>query len=397
MKSDSFESSQVAEGSFKAGGSTTINDAGKSMESAPDSRIGRSSLDPDSVKGNIENYIGSVEIPVGLARPLLFNGEFATGEIAAPIATTEGALVASISRGAKLLSLSGGVRTQVLNKRMLRVPVFRMKGIPEAMRLADFLRESLPRLQALAGQTTRHGRLITIEPVIEGRLVHAQFIYDTEDAAGQNMTTVCTDITCQSVLAELKKMNLEVEFFAIDGGLSGDKKVNHLSFLEGRGTRVTAEAHINNELLKDIMKVDADALLNYTYIGCSALYLNGSIGANINFANLIAGIFTATGQDIACVHESSLGLFKVERAPGGIYVSVLLPALIVGTVGGGTGLPAQQEALAMMGCAGAGKSRRLAEIIAGYCMALDLSTMSALVHGSFAAAHDRLGRNRPGK
>jgi len=181
----------------------------------------------------------------------------------------------------------------------------------------------------------------------------------------------------------------------IDSGLSGDKKVNFKSFIEGRGTKVVAEAFIPGDILQRVMKVSPHELVTYYTSGLAALIQAGSIGSNINVANTIAAIFTATGQDIACVHESSLANLFLEEHDGGVYATMMLPSLIVGTVGGGAGLPMQSECLKIMDCFGAHKSTRFAEIIGGFCLALDLSTMAALVNGTFVKAHERLGRNRP--
>ncbi|HEY7513553.1 MAG TPA: phosphotransferase, partial [Vicinamibacteria bacterium] len=187
---------------------------------------------------------------------------------------------------------------------------------------------------------------------------------------------------------------MPLESFLIEGAMSGDKKVTFQSFISGRGTRVTAECFLDASVLSHVLRVTPEQVLKAHERGVAAAMRAGMIGYNVNAANLVAGIFTATGQDIACVHESSLAQLHVERADGGLYASFLLPGLIVGTVGGGTHLPRQNDCLRLMDCAGPGKVARLAEIVAGYCLATDLSTMCAITGGQFVAAHERLGRNR---
>ena len=357
-----------------------------------------SHLSAHRLAGNIENHIGGVEVPVGLAGPLLFNGRNAQGEIYAPFATSEGALVASASRGALLLSESGGVTTRTIAQRMIRVPLFVMNSLDSALFFSDWLKSHVPELQAAVAKVSHHAMLSSVDITLSGRVVHASFVFSTGDAAGQNMTTAATWHACQWALSQARHFRgVSVENFFIDSGLSGDKKVNYKSFLEGRGTRVIAEAFIPGETLQRIMKITPDQLVAYFNSGMAALIQAGAIGSNINVANTIAGMFVATGQDIACVHESSLAIFHIEKTDHGVYTSMHLPALIIGTVGGGSSLPAQAECLKIMGCYGQNKVARLAEIIAGYCLALDLSTISALVGGTFVKAHERLGRNRPVK
>jgi NADP-dependent 3-hydroxy-3-methylglutaryl-CoA reductase len=355
-----------------------------------------SQLVAQRLTGNIENHVGGVEIPVGLAGPLLFRGGSAKGYIYAPFATSEGALVASASRGAQLLTESGGVATRTISQRMNRIPMFTMNSLDAAIFFADWLKEHVDEMQQVVSKVSRHARIINIDVTLTGRFVHASFVYATGDAAGQNMTTAATWHACQWALNQIQYFpDIAVENFLIEAGLSSDKKVNYKSFLDGRGIRVIAEAFITEEKIRSIMKISSDDLVRYFASGLAAMAQAGTIGANVNVANTIAAIFVATGQDIACVHESSLATLHIEKTEAGVYASMHIPALIVGTVGGGSGLPQQSDYLKMMGCAGPNKAARLAEIIAGYCLALDLSTASAVVNGAFVKAHERLGRNRP--
>jgi hydroxymethylglutaryl-CoA reductase (NADPH) len=356
--------------------------------------LGQVALSPETLTGNIENLIGAVEVPIGLAGPLWFRGDKVSGRVYAPMATTEGALVASATRGAIALSRSGGVTTQVLCQQMTRVPLFVLSDLHSAVRFADFVRSRVPEIREHALRVSRHAQLISIEPALMGHMVNVRFVFDTADAAGQNMTTSCTWHACQWLLQQIELEALPLEGFLIEGAMSGDKKVTFESFLSGRGTRVTAECVLDPSVLSHVLRVTADELLKTHERALAGSVQSGMVGYNINVANVVAAIFTATGQDIACVHESSLAQLHLEKAACGVYASVLLPSLIVGTIGGGTHLPRQNECLQIIDCEGPGKSARLAEIIAGYCLATDLSTMSAVAGGQFAAAHDRLGRNR---
>jgi NADP-dependent 3-hydroxy-3-methylglutaryl-CoA reductase len=354
-------------------------------------------LDASTLDGNIENYAGTLTIPVGIAGPLLLLSPHGQEEVYAPIATTEGALVASATRGARAISLSGGARTTVIRQKMNRVPMFEFENAFQAADFATWVQSLFPEIQNLIKKYSRHSQLLEIEPKYFGRSVHLRFSYGTKDAAGQNMTTICTWNACKWLLEMAENLpNFGLTHFVLDGGLSADKKTAFSSVINGRGTEVLAEAVIKGDILKQTLKIDVDTLIHRMGLAKSSRLHSGMMGWNINVSNMIAGIFAATGQDIACVHESSLAEFHLEpqisNGQKDLYICLHLPCLIVGTVGGGTRLPVQKEMLEMLNCYGDGKVERLAQIIAGYCLALDLSTGCALAGGQFADAHSRLGR-----
>jgi NADP-dependent 3-hydroxy-3-methylglutaryl-CoA reductase len=359
--------------------------------------VGATSLDPRKLVSNIENFVGSVEIPIGLAGPLWFNGEHVSGYITAPFATTEGALVASATRGAKAMSLAGGVNTCIIQQVMARAPAFVLASLQEARRVVQWLVTHFAAMRELALRVSRHCQLLRVEPLQLGRVVHVRFCYRTGEAAGQNMTTTATWAVCRWLLESWDtELNIKPRQFYIDANVSSDKKASMASFLQGRGHSVIADCLIPGEVLEEVLKVTPETLATFHKHLMSGTVAIGGIGHNGNVSNTVAAIFTATGQDIACTAESSISQLDMEMSDGALYASLRLPSLIVATVGGGTGLPAQKECLAMMGCgAKEGGSARLAEIIAGFALALDLSLLSAVANGQFAAAHERLGRNRP--
>jgi NADP-dependent 3-hydroxy-3-methylglutaryl-CoA reductase len=354
------------------------------------------SLTPERLSSNIENLVGSVEIPVGLAGPLLFRGQKAKGIFYAPFATTEGALVASATRGATAITRSGGMNTRVLKQQMFRVPMFHFEDLNSSSAFSQWVVDHIEEIKAETRKVSRYANLSALEPLVSGASVHVRFIYETGDAAGQNMTTTCTWQACMWILEAVKHVPyLRLVDFAIEGNASGDKKVNFLSYIQGRGTAVAAECFIHEEDLQKILKVGSKQLAIGYNQNVQGAMRSGMVGNNINIANVIGAMFTALGQDIACVHESSIGILNIEAAEGGLYASLYLPSLVVGTVGGGTALPGQNQYLQILGCAGAENSSKLAEIIAGFCLALDISTMCAVSSGQFAMAHEKLGRNRP--
>jgi NADP-dependent 3-hydroxy-3-methylglutaryl-CoA reductase len=354
-------------------------------------------LDAKALTGNIENFVGTVEIPVGLAGPLLFDGQHARGWITAPLATTEGALVASCSRGARAISTHGGaVSTRVLRRRMVRAPLYVLPDLREAMRFNEFAAANMDGLREQVRAVSQRAELVSVEPIQIGRQVHLRFEYETADAAGQNMTTACTWHAARWLLDEAdERAGINVETFFLDGNSSGDKKLTHLNMLATRGARVTAECWLSGQVVRDVLKTHPEDFVAGHNRAIIAGHLSSMVGYNVNVANAIAAIFTATGQDIACIHESGAGLFSLEPSGDGVYASLLLPGLAIGTVGGGTQLPNQNDYLEMIGCAGDGGADRLAEVIAGFTLALELSTCAAMIGGQFADAHERLGRNRP--
>ena len=357
-------------------------------------------LQPKALVSNIEALVGSVEVPVGVAGPLQVKGEHANGLFYAPLATTEGALVASATRGATALSRAGGVTTRVLGQRMLRVPVFVLDDLSMAFFFAEWVKDHQAEIAEQTRRYSNYANLVELQTHVLGRAVHVHFVYETGDAAGQNMTTTCTWQACQWILGEMKRFDgLCFENFMVEANLSNDKKVTYQSFLKGRGIRVLAECVLPEEVCTQVLKVKPRQLVEAYNQFVGGSIAAGMVGININVANIIAAMFTATGQDIACVHESAIGhlhmeLVRTEDAEE-VYATLMLPSLVVGTVGGGTSLPQQKECLQLLDCAGPGRAQKLAEIIAGFCLALDLSTLSAIASDQFARAHEKLGRNRP--
>ena len=359
--------------------------------------IATTQLNPKSLVSNTENFIGSVEVPIGIAGPLLIRGNYADGEYYIPLATTEGALVASAARGAKTLSEAGGVAAHFIAQKVNRVPVFIFTCPGNATRFCAWIQANQSKLCDIAHAHTSHGRLQTITPIQIKNRVYVEFCYTTGNAAGQNMSTVCTWQACQWILEQVKKdKRLSPETYYIESNFSSDKKTSYRSLTHARGTHVKASCLLSPEIIQRHLKIDAGTLLDIYQITQEGAQLAGIHSYNINFANIIAAIFTATGQDIACTHESALGTFSLKPAPNGNFeASVDLPCLMIGTVGGGTHLYDKHESLALLGCHGDQSLPIFAEIIASTCLALELSTMSAIGSDTFARAHDRLGRNRP--
>lgn len=349
----------------------------------------------DSVKSNVENFIGTVSIPVGLAGPLLLRGPERRTYLA-PIATTEGALVASMNRGAAAIQLSGGFDAVVTRKIMVRRPAFSFGSLREAAEFATWVESHFSAIQEIAEKYSKFAELVRLETTILGKEAHVSFQYKTGDASGQNMTTTCTWHACLWIEEHYNRAMPEAKIreFVLEGNGSADKKISFASIHEGRGTSVVAECVLEESAIRAKLKTTSEDMLRWYTRSLPIVSLGGMVGANLNVANAIAGIFTATGQDIASVHESAIGVLSLEKHERGLYCTLTLPRLVIGTVGGGTALPHQKKMLEIAGCAGAGRVEDFAKLIAGFCLALELSTISAMVSGQFAIAHERLGRNR---
>ncbi|MFD2672143.1 phosphotransferase [Marinicrinis sediminis] len=352
---------------------------------------------PSVLAGNIEQYIGAVQIPVGIAGPIHVNGTYANGSYPVPIATSEGALISSISRGARGCNAAGGVDVYVNRQVMLRSPLFHCPNMQAAQRFAAWMRDHETDIRAKAESVSSVAKLVRLQFRPFGSALHVQFYYETGDAAGQNMTTSCTFVACEWIMEQIQFISdLQEVRYVIEGNMAGDKKVTYSNLLEGRGIQVMASVHLSHDQMARIFRVSSEAYMHSWNMAETGALQTGMIGHNVNVANVIAGIFTATGQDIACVHESSTAIFKPIMEKSGITFHLQLPSLVIGTVGGGTNLPAQREGLEMMDCYGPGKVYKLAEIIAASCLALDISTSTAIESHQFVKAHEKLGRKASG-
>lgn len=350
------------------------------------------SLDPASLPGNIENFVGAAQVPIGLAGPLLIRGEHARGQFYIPLATTEGTLVASYNRGMRLLTESGGVRTTIVEAYMQRSPVFVFDDAVAARDFGGWVSEHFAEVKAAAETTTHTGKLRNVEQYQVGPLRYLRFDYTTGDAAGQNMTSKATYAACRWIHDE----HPDHPYYLLSGNIDTDKKHSRMNMLHTRGKRVVAEAVVNREALRRIMHIDTTDLYRARTISATGSFLAGSSNNAAHAANGIAAMFIACGQDAANVAESHAGItYTTLLDNGDYYWSITLPSLIVATVGGGTGLATQRECLQMLGCAGAGKVEKFAEIVAAVVLAGETSLGSAVLAGDWVTAHDAYGRNRP--
>ncbi len=341
---------------------------------------------------NIENFIGEARIPIGLAGPIRINGLAARADYYVPMATHEAALVASYSRGMHVISEAGGCAAWVLNRGVSRAPGFIFRTTAQAALFVSWVVDHTHVLRRVAQATTRHGRLIDIRLSVEGNHVYLICEYETGDAAGQNMVTVATEAMCRHIVAAAP---VSPRAWFLEANMSGDKKASAHSYLTVRGHKVTAEVVIPSGLVARRLSTTPGKLSEYWQMSAMGCAMSGMMGVHGHVANGLAAVFIACGQDVACVAEATVGVTRFEVTDNGdLYAAVTLPGLIVGTVGGGTGLPTPSACLRMLGLAGAGKVEAFAELCAGVVLAGEISIAGALCAGHFARAHERLARGK---
>jgi hydroxymethylglutaryl-CoA reductase (NADPH) len=354
--------------------------------------VGSYSFDPAETAGNIENFMGVAQVPIGLAGPLLVNGEHAKGEFYIPMATAEGTLVASYNRGMRLLREAGGVKVSVVDDAMQRAPVFLFNDAREARDFGEWVTENFDAIKDVSETTTRSGKLRNIEQYSAARMRYLRFNFTTGDAAGQNMVGKATFVACEWIKANYPG---NLNRYILSGAMDTDKKHSQLNTLNSRGKRVIAEATIPGHLIKSIMGTTAESLFKMRAISQVGNFMAGSVNTGAHSANGITAMFIATGQDVANVAESSAAItFADLDDDDNYYIAITIPSLIIASFGGGTGLATQNECLKMLGCDGSGKAYKLAEIIGGVVLAGELSLSSAVLAGDWVTSHDALGRNR---
>ncbi|MEL6643392.1 MAG: hydroxymethylglutaryl-CoA reductase [Pseudomonadota bacterium] len=345
----------------------------------------------EAYSANIENFIGTVKVPVGVIGPLRLTGMNANGDFHVPLATTEAALVASYARGAYAATKAGGISTAVLYEGVIRTPAFVFANLLTAGQFIEWVVRNVDMLQAAAEATTRHGKLVSLEPFIDNNVAFLICRYTTGDAAGQNMVTIATEALCHKIA---ETCSIPIDAWYIEGNFSGDKKASALGMVTGRGRKVSASVTLPAGIVETVLGTTVQDMLDYGRVANLGSLLSGQLGAQAHYANGLAAFYIATGQDAACVAESAMGVTRMEPRGDDLYCSVTMPNILVGSVGGGTGLPSQSAALEILGLKGAGQGAALAEVAAATCLCGEISIVAAIAAGEFTRAHARLARDR---
>ncbi|MBT3720929.1 hydroxymethylglutaryl-CoA reductase [archaeon] len=348
--------------------------------------INLSILNPEKCKPNIENMVGSTQIPLGIAGPILINFENKSKEYYLPLATTEGALVASVNRGCSVINKSGGCETILLKNFQTRSILFKVKSINKIKKFLFFVNENLDELKKIGNSTDKFIELLDIEPYVVGLNIWLRIKANTNDAMGMNMVTIAGKKIADYILNNFS----DVKFVSESGNLCVDKKPSSMNLINSRGKKVIASVNISNGVINKILKTTANELVDLNYrknlLGSAA---SGSIGYNAHFANIIAAIYIATGQDPAHTVSGSIGFTTVEKIRNGVNFSVTLPSIQVATIGGGTSLPTQKEALSIMNVE---TSVELSRVVASAVLAGEISLLGALCSKELTSAHEKHNR-----
>ena len=353
--------------------------------------VGSFTVPSEAMRGNVENPVGAAQVPLGVAGPLRVQGEHARGTFYVPLATTEGALVRSYERGMVTLTRAGGAAVRVSRDTNRVCPVFLFPDVASAHELGPFLADHLDEIRAEAEATTRHGRLVALEWTPVGREVIVAFTFSTGDAHGMNMIVKAADRSCRWIAERSGALR-----YLVFSGAESEKRASGALFAGGKGKRVVAGAKIPRRTVRAVLQTTPERLADlwrHTVLGHLQA---GTLGYNGHVANGLTALFIATGQDVANVANSAVGITCFEVTDDGdLYASVTLPSLTVATVGGGTGQGTARECLEMLRCAGSGHARKLAEIAAATVLAGEISMGAAIAEGQFVEAHETYGRNRP--
>jgi hydroxymethylglutaryl-CoA reductase (NADPH) len=347
------------------------------------SAVAETAFAPEDTRGSIENLVGATQIPLGIGGPIQVNGQYADGLFYVPFATTEGTLVTTYQYGMRAITEAGGANTHVLADALDITPCFVVGGMSEALALAAWLTDHVEEMRATAAETTTHGRLVEVRPHVFGRRVFAQFVFSTGDAMGLNMVNLAVDHICRWVLE-----SMPCEAYYLRCNYSSDKKPAAINLFRPYGKEVAVDLTMPASVVEAHLGVSTRELCDFGASGRLGTMQAGALGANAHFANGLAAIYIACGQDVAQIVNASIGFLDLEEVgDGDLYVAARLPNLVVATVGGGTKLPTQHECLTLLGCTGDGTARKFAEIVGATLVAGELAICAALANGRFIEAH----------
>jgi hydroxymethylglutaryl-CoA reductase (NADPH) len=352
------------------------------------SQIKNAFVDDDQLHNvHCENLIGATSVPLGIAGPLILNTEnFQKKEFYIPLATSEGALVASVSRGIKAINEPGGALSLATKVGTTRGPVFSTKNILESKKLSTWFEENYNAVRQVAESTSSHLKLKSLKTKILNNRVFVRFIYDTDKAMGMNMATIATQ-----KIVDFVAEKLDIHCDAVSGNYCVDKKPSWLNFIEGRGWEVNSEVILSPQTVSSVLKTSPSKIFDTWLSKCMlGSALSGSMGFNCQFANVVAAMFLATGQDLGQIVEGSSGVTTVKVLDSGdLYVGVYMPSVMLATVGGGTKLHTQNEALKILNV---DHPSQLAEVLGATVLAGEISLLASLSVGGLANSHQKLGR-----
>lgn len=349
------------------------------------SHIASYSIAPKDAQGNIENFVGVAQVPIGIMGPLKINGEYAKGTFFVPMATTEGALVETFQRGAIAITKAGGINSVIFKDENYLDPIFILKNLTEVKHLLRWIEGNHETLKKKVKEITQHGELIKITPYVIGRRVVLKFSFFTQDAMGANMINIASDQLCEFIAK-----NVSVEKYLLRSNMSSEKKAAAVNLLFNYGKEVSVDVTLPRKVVTRYLNSTPEAIGQAWHSWALGSIHAGMIGINAQFANGLAAIFIACGQDVAHITNASVGITMFELTKeGNLYASLKLPNILVGTVGGGTHLGTQRECLEIMGCYGHGKSKKFAEVVGAALLAGELGICAGITTAEFLKPHIR--------
>ena len=284
----------------------------------------------------------------------------------------------------------GGCSTAVLEDSITRVPAFSFKSISDALVFKEWLITKESYFKEIVKSSSNYAKLIKLKYNIEANHLYLFCEYFTQDASGQNMVTIATQQIFEYIL---ENTPVTIEYAFVESNMSGDKKASALSLASNRGKKVSAEIILDDEMIKKYLHTDAKTMQKYWQMSALGAVMSGAIGVQGHYANALCALFIATGQDVACVAEASVGITRFElKDDNSLYASVTLPNLIVGTVGGGTQLSSQASALEILKLPKQNSAKAFSEIAASLVLAGELSIIGSLCANDFTKAHKKRAR-----
>jgi hydroxymethylglutaryl-CoA reductase (NADPH) len=364
--------------------------------------IGKTTIDfNDALNRNIENPIGATQVPLGFAGELKINGNYANGYYPILMATTEGRLVSGMARGIKIFNMAGGINTVIIKEGMARDVLVRTKSAKESFKLIEWVqtKEAFKFFSEEFLKSAKYAKLKEVKAYTAGRYVHVRFKSGSGAAMGMNMLTIASKSAADAMIQKVKKeLKLDVTFISESGNMCADKKASYIDVLEGRGATVIADAIIPRKIVLEEFRVEPEKIVELNKVKClQGSALAGSHGFNAHVGNVLAAMYIAHGQDPAQITEGTQAITDVAVVDGNMYVSCFLPALEVGTYGGGTKRETQQEALKLLGLYGEndneGRTKlAFAEVVAAACLASEINLHAIEAAGELSKTHESLKR-----
>ena len=364
--------------------------------------IGKTTIDfNDALNRNIENPIGATQVPLGFAGELRVNGDYAKGTFPILLATTEGRLIGGMARGIKIFNMVGGINTVIIKEGMARDVLVRTKSARDSFNLIRWVQseEAFKFFSNKFSKSAKFAKLKEVKAYTAGRYVHIRFKSGSGAAMGMNMITIASKSAVDAMISKLKKeLGLDVTFISESGNMCADKKASYIDVLEGRGVSVIADAVIPRKNIVEEFRVEPEKIVELNKAKClQGSALAGSQGFNAHIGNVLAAMYIAHGQDPAQITEGTQAITDASIVDGDLYVSCFLPALEVGTYGGGTKRETQQEALRLLGLYGegdeTGKTKlAFAEVVAAACLASETNLHAIEAAGELSKTHGSLKR-----